>query len=202
MPTQKLIALIAIVTMAAGALVLKSRNTPKAQEAVPAPTHADIRPAPPEPVAMLEMAAATREGKVRVEFKTNGRDKLRGQFTNTGGGPIRVHLSAGQLFETADSTIVLIRNRDVELKAKETKAEDFLTCATSSANKLTASPCTPAGGSLSKLSALITHLRDHPEISSGAAQTAVLAVIENLPVSSFAKFSQPSAELPSQFGTS
>ncbi len=202
MPKQKLIALIAVVTMATGAVVLKSRNTQKAPEAAPAPTQADLRPARPQPVVTLEMAAAVREGKVRVDFKTNGRDKLRGQFASTSAEPIRVHVSAGQLFETADSAVVLIRDGDLELKAKETRLEDFSTCATTSANKLVAAPCAPVGGSLPKLGALIAHLQNHPEISSGAAQTAVLALTENLPVSSFAKFSQPGAELPSQFDTS
>jgi len=52
------------------------------------------------------------------------------------------------------------------------------------------------------LDSLLSYLGEHPEISPGAIQTAVLALTENLPLSAFATFAQPGTDLPTQFDTS
>ena len=55
---------------------------------------------------------------------------------------------------------------------------------------------------LAKLDTLFTHLDRHAEIPAAAAQTAALALTENLPLAAFAKFAQPNGGKISKLGNS
>jgi hypothetical protein len=52
-----------------------------------------------------------------------------------------------------------------------------------------------------KLDLLLTYVQEHAELSTGAIQTAVLALTENLPVSAVCRFTTATADLPSRFDT-
>jgi hypothetical protein len=205
MPSQKIFASVAALALLAAAFLYTQRpakSAAPAQAAPAEPTHADTRPAPFEPVITVDLAEASRENRIQAEFTSNGRDRLRIHVTNRGSEALHLRAAAGQLFSNDNGTVVLIRDLAIKLAAGATVTEHIATAATASTNKLAVASCTLANGSISKLGPLITYLQAHPEVTPGAAQTAVLALAENLPASSFAKFTPPSLDLPSQFDTS
>lgn len=154
------------------------------------------------PVLTLDLPAAIDQDLIQAVFKGNGREKMRITVTYKGAQHVRLHLPAGLIFQNGTDSVVLLRARDFDLKAGEIEQEDLETAATSSTNKIVDAAYSLTLLSLPKLDALLDHLQKHPEISRGAAQTAVLALVENLPVSAFAKFAQASGDLPSQYDTS
>jgi len=189
--------------LAATALALKpGQKTADASISAPAePTHADLRQVPTPTVTTLDLASAIGSGELRAEFKANGRERLRGEFTNTGAGIGRLRVPAGQLFENAANTVVALRASEIELAPNQTRVEDFQTAAAASSNKVEIASYKPVGGDIPALSKLIAHVEAHPEISVGTIQTAILAIQENLPVTAFAKFSQRGSDVPSPFAT-
>ena len=141
----------------------------------------------------LDFATALRDGRIRAEFKSNGKDKLALTAHNIGVQPLRLRLAAGQLFVSTNdkSTITLLRSREINLAANGHTIEELQTAATASSNSLAACEYSISIATLPMLAPLFSHLEKHPEISAAVAQTCVLALTENLPLSAFAKFPQP-----------
>jgi len=55
---------------------------------------------------------------------------------NTGSQPLRLHLAAGQLLASVDSTIVVLKSQTLDFAPRSERHEQFATVATSSANKV------------------------------------------------------------------
>ncbi len=154
------------------------------------------------PAQTLDLPAAIDQGIVRAEFTGNGREMMRMNITNKRQQPVRLHTAAGLVFQNGNSSVVLLRAHDTDLKAGELKQEELQTAATSSSNQVVDSAYSLTPQSAPKLATLLDYLDKHPELSPGAAQTAVLALSENLPVSAFAKFVEAgAADVPSKFDT-
>ena len=66
----------------------------------PAAPAAPVEPAPAPvvavapPVETLELQAALEQGRIRAEFRGNGRDILRAKLTNVSGALLKVHAEA------------------------------------------------------------------------------------------------------------
>jgi len=121
--------------------------------------------------------------------------------TNRAGQPMRLSLPAGQAFEGTNGTVVVPRACTIDFAAGETRFEDFSTLATASTNRVADATFVASATPQPKLQAFLDYLADHPEVSASAAQTAALAILENLPASAFAKFAEVGSDLPVQWDT-
>ncbi len=154
------------------------------------------------PAVTLDLPAAIDQELIQAEFTANGREKMHASFTNKSGQHIRLHVPAGLIFQNSNSSMVLLRARDLDLKSGELKEDDLQAAATSASNQVVDAPFSLTVQSEPKLFPLLDHLQKHTELPQGAIQTAVLALTENLPVSAFAKFAQAGGEAPSKYDNS
>lgn len=154
------------------------------------------------PVLSVDLAAAVEQRIVEVNFRGNGRDKMSASVSNKSAQPLRVHVAEGQTLEAGTNLVVVVRGCHAEIRAGATEQIEFGTAAVSSANKVTEASYSLSVVSTPKLEPLLVWLPEHPEVSTPAVQTAVLALMENLPVSAFAKFARINGDLESQFDTS
>jgi hypothetical protein len=105
------------------------------------------------------------------------------------------------MLEAAKNVVVVARAGEVEVRPGKAVEVTLQTAATRSGNKVVDAPYQLSFGSLPRLDALLTYVQDHAELSNGAIQTAVLALTENLPLSSVAKFTTAGGDLQSRFDT-
>lgn len=176
-----------------------------------APTRGQPRPAvtpaprmatpPPDPASGIGVTINDALGRnwVTATYRGNGRDALFVTLTSRADSaparPLLVKFPAGTVFETADQKIqnVLARPEIVFLPAAE-KAEFPLASVATRVK-------TPAGtfnlvarpGRIPALDPLFNYLENNPWMSVEAIQTAVLVLLENPPLSAFAKFTLVSA---------
>lgn len=158
--------------------------------------------APHVEAAPIDLRTALRDKSLRAEFRGNGRDKLRGTLENISANPIQIALPAGCLFDSKTNSVVTVRTQSFSLKKGETLAAEMATVATASANKIGDAAYTLSPANVPRLDPLLSFVGEHPELQIGAIQTAALALIENLPVSAFAKFPRVGDDLPTKFDTS
>lgn len=166
-----------------------------------------VKPAPREltkalPPVDVELAPALDQGGLHADFLGNGRDAMRLNLTNKGARAVRVFIREGQTFECDSNLVVVVRPTEIVVEARETKSESVTTAAVRSSNKVAAAAYALSATGTPKLEPLLAWLRQHPEVTTPAIQTAVLAITENLPVSAFAKFARVGGDLPTQFDTS
>ena len=189
--------------------------TAKAAAAVPvnpvAATQARPRPSvtpaprmptpPPDPASGIGVSINDAVGRnwLRAVYRGNGREALFVTLTSRAESaparPLLVSFPAGTVFETADQKIqtVLARPEIVFLPPGE-KQEFPLASVATRVN-------TPPGtfsflartARIAALDPLFTYLENNPWMSVEAIQTAVLVVLENPPLSAFAKFTLVSA---------
>lgn len=178
------------------------------------PVIAEAAGAKPPGISEDARAAAFREGEfltidlllavndriAQVEFRGNGRDTMRMVATNRSSQPVRLSFPQGQTFESASGKVTLLRPQVLDLLAGETRLEELSTVALASTNELRESTYVAVSHLQGKLQPLLDHLASHPEVPAPAAQTAALAITENLPASAFAKFAEAS-DLPAEWNT-
>ena len=58
-----------------------------------------------------------------------------------------------------------------------------------------------ASHAVAKIDPLLTYAQEHPELTAPGLQTAILALLENLPLSSLCKFPTAGSDLPTHFDT-
>jgi hypothetical protein len=149
-----------------------------------------------------DLHTAIEHGQLGAEFRGNGRDSLRAILVNKTAAPLTVRVPAGQMFESGSSLVIVLRSGEVELSPAQPVEVTIETAATRSANKVVDRGYTLSYGTLPRLEALLAYAQEHPEISTPALQTAVLALTENLPLSAVSKFSAAGGDLPTHFDTS
>lgn len=149
----------------------------------------------PQKALILEMnlPTAVQQGLLQAQWRGNGRDQLFMDARNLGAQPLRLHLGAGQILASTDSTVVVLKAETLDVAPHATVHEVFPTVATSSANKVVGAEYHLTEGTLPDLDKLFSYVADHPGTSPGAIQTATLILTENLPLSAFAKFNELSA---------
>lgn len=149
----------------------------------------------------VDLISALQDGTLTAEFRGNARQRLRMMATNRATQAVRLSVPTGQVFESANGLVVVLRARIIDFRPGETRLEEFSTVATASTNRVADATFVLSTASQPKLQALLEFLTDHPEVSTPAAQTAALAILENLPVSAFAKFAEVGNDLPEQWDT-
>jgi hypothetical protein len=164
--------------------------------AAPAPAAPIVaqKPAPQQPALIeLNLPTAVQQGLVQCQWRGNGKDRLFMDARSNSGIPLRLHLAAGQLLASEDSTIVVLKSQTLDFAPHGDRHDQFSTVATSSANKVVGAEFHLSAGALPDLDKLFAYVADHPDARPGAIQTATLILTENLPLSAFAKFNELSA---------
>ncbi|MEA3213002.1 MAG: hypothetical protein QOE70_6059 [Chthoniobacter sp.] len=150
----------------------------------------------------VDLQAAVDEGLLQAEFTGNGREQLTANVSNPGATDLVVKASFGQMFEGGRNTVVVVRSVETGIPAGKCATFALQTVATRSANRIGPGNYRLSPRTTPKIDLLLTYAQDHPELSPGALQTAVLALIENLPLSALCKFTPVGADFPSRFDTS
>ena len=172
-------------------------------EALPAPIAAVETPeAEPEAKTAVKvtLAEALADQRVMAEFVGNGRERLTVKLQNNTNQLFTLTLPAGETFSNGTSTLVLLRDASLEL-GDQPCSKLLATAATSSSGGVGESTYTPSNQAYPRLRPLLAHLKEHPEVSIATAQTAVLALTENLPVCAFAKFATLGGDMGQVFET-
>ena len=159
---------------------------------------APVAAGPAEPV---DLQAAIEQGRIKAEFSGNGREAMRATLSNTGATTLQARVEVGLVFESGRNAVVVARPTEVEIEPGKTVQATFQTAATRSGNSLGNAPYVITYNHVPRVELLLTYAQDHLELSPGAIQTAILALNENLPLSSVAKFTPGASELESRFNT-
>ena len=161
------------------------------------------RPTPPPlPQTLTEdLLLALQDKLLTAEFRGNARDRLRMTAINRASQPLRLSIPMGQAFESANGTVVMLRACVVDFRSGESRIEDFATVGTASTNRVADAMFVASAAQQPRLQALLEFVADRPEVATPTAQTAALAILENLPASAFAKFAETGSDLPNQWDT-
>jgi len=207
-----LLALVVLLPLVAGASWFAGRST-AAPAVAPVPIQIAAAPAPavaapaatPAPLVAadgsVELRSAVERGVIKADFTGNGRDQLRAELSNAGTEPLIVRISFGQVFASGRNSVVATRHSQLTLQPGQTGTLSIPSAALRSTNRVAPSTYQLASRTVAKIDLLLTHAQDHPELSAAALQTAILAQLENLPLSSVCKFTAAGADLPSRFDT-
>jgi hypothetical protein len=148
-----------------------------------------------------DLADGLGEGILRAEFHGNGREAFQAVMINQGNVACRVQVQAGQVFRNERSAVVVVRPGTLCLEPGETGRVDLKTAALHSGNPLKVMEFHLDVRKEHGLGGLLLYVFDHPELTIGAIQTAVLGLTENLPLSAVAKFNSAIGGLQSRFDT-
>ena len=159
---------------------------------------APVATGPAEPV---DLQAAIEQGRIKAEFSGNGREAMRATLSNTGGTTLQARVEVGLVFESGRNAVVAVRPTAVDIEPGKTVQATFQTAATRSGNSVGNASYVITYNHVPRVELLLSYAQDHLELSPGAIQTAILALNENLPLSSVAKFTFGTSELESRFNT-
>jgi hypothetical protein len=148
-----------------------------------------------------DLADGLGEGILRAEFHGNGREEFQAVMINQGNVACRVQVQAGQIFRNERSAVVVVRSGTLCLEPGQTGRIDLRTAAVHSSNPVKVMEFHLDARKEPELGGLLLYVYDHPELTNGAIQTAVLGLTENLPLSAVAKFSSAIGGLQSRFDT-
>jgi hypothetical protein len=198
--------------VAGGAIVWKTCGHAVAQPAAAAPV-ALTAPASLPPIAEgtdatkpevayedIDLITGARQGVVQSSLHGDGRARMSAQLRNNSATPLRVKVAAGQVLESGRNSVVVLRAADVELMPAQSLELSLATAALHTSNKLGDTPYKLSYQTVPKLQGFVGWLAAHPEIAAPTAQTAVLALTENLPLNAVAKFA-PVNGVASKFNT-
>jgi hypothetical protein len=186
----------AVVTLAAPA----TEPLPLPLPAAPAAAAAKDEGKPGVAFEETELITGAKQGIVQTTLRGNGRDRLSAQLRNNSATPLRVRVPAGQVLESGRNAIIVLRAAEAELMPAQAVELPLATAALHSANKIGETAYKLSYQGTPKLVPFLTWLADHPEIATPTAQTAVLALTENLPLSAVSKFA-PVNGVASKFNT-
>ncbi len=128
---------------------------------------------------------------LRMAFTGNGHNRVVSEISSELREPVVIRFPAGTVLETQDikSRVAFATAGFVNVPARGTVREALSVVALSAKNRIYDNqPHRIARVQIPDLLPLLEHLDRHPEFSLPSTQTAVLAVMENLPLSVFAKF--------------
>ena len=160
----------------------------------------------PPPVAVgpaetVDLQAAIEQGRIKADFNGNGREAMRASLSNPGNTTLQARVETGLVFESGRNVVVVTRPTEIEIEPGKTVSATFQTAATRSGNIVGNAAYLMTYNHVPRLELFLTYAQDHLELSPSAIQTAILALNENLPLSSVAKFSSSTSELESRFNT-
>lgn len=149
----------------------------------------------------LELQTALDQGLMKAEIIGNGREQLSAELTNPGAQPLTIKVSFGQMFESGRNIVVATRSAQAEIAPGKSATLAVPTAATRSTNQVASANYRLSAKTAPKIDLLLTYAQEHAELTAPVLQTAVLALMENLPLSSLCKFIPAGADLPSRFDT-
>jgi hypothetical protein len=194
-----------VVAATVAIMLVRSSNAGHEASTTPNPSAPAIANAPatsePAPVE-VQLKDATASGKLQIEWKSDGRKTIRVAAQNTDSVPVRILVPAGQTFAYGSGAVALMRPASLTVPANSGADATFPVAALFTTNPQGANIYMPVEKPVAKLARLVPFVQQHVELSDDAIQTAVLALTENLPLSSFARFTTAGSDLPSQFDTS
>jgi hypothetical protein len=147
-----------------------------------------------------DILTASEQGTVQQTILGNGRDRTVITLRNNSPTPLRVGIPAGQILESGRNTVLVARPAEAELMPAQSLEVRLVTVALYSSNKVSDSAYKLSYQAAPKLESFLTWVAHHPEVSTPALQTAVLALTENLPLNALAKFA-PSNGIASKLAT-
>ena len=150
---------------------------------------------------IVDIQTAIQQNRIRAEFRGNGRESLSGTLSNTDAKPLKVRSEVGLVLESGKNAVVLVRPLEVEVEAGKSTEATFLTAAIRSSNRVEELSYQVTANHVPRIELFLTYVQDHLELSPAAIQTAILALNENLPLRSVAKFTAAGSELKSRFNT-
>jgi len=150
---------------------------------------------------IVDIQTAIQQNRIRAEFRGNGRESLSGTLSNTDAKPLKVRSEVGLVLESGKNAVVLVRPLEVEVEAGKSTGATFLTAAIRSSNRVEELSYQVTANHVPRIELFLTYVQDHLELSPAAIQTAILALNENLPLRSVAKFTAAGSELKSRFNT-
>ncbi len=166
----------------------------KAGDAVPAPV-VDSEPGQAAATAKdgikfqtTDIISASEQGIVQPTLTGNGRERMLATLRNNSPTPLRVSIPCGQVMESGRNLVVVARPAEVELMPAQSVEVRLVTVALHSTNKIADSTFKLSYQTAPKLDSFLQWVALHPEVSTQALQTAALALSENLPLNSLAKF--------------
>ena len=186
--------------MAALAVGAKPASAPVPEEKPATVVVAEAAPAPAA-AEVVELQAVVEQGVLKAEFRGNGRETFHAKLTNTGALPLKVQVESGQMFDAGLNAVLVVRPAAVEIAPHQAAELVLQTAATRTGNKVAEQLYKLSYGRLPKTDPLLAYAKDHPELSPGALQTAVLALAENLPLTAVCKFTPLAGEVRSRFNT-
>ena len=171
----------------------------------PAITAPALAITPPAPLiaedGSVELRTAVDRGLIKADFAGNGREQLQAEISNPGAEPLTIRTSFGQTFTSGRNSMVATRSCQLTLAPGQTGTLNIPAAALRSTNRIGKSTYQLSTRTVPKIDLLLTHAQDHPEFTTPALQTAILALLENLPVSSICKFTAAGSDLPTRFDT-
>ena len=153
------------------------------------------------PVEPVDLQSAIEQGRIKAEFSGNGREAMRATLSNNTKSILQARAETGLVFESGRNAVVVVRPTEVEIEPGKTVQATFQTAATRSSNKVGNAAYVITYNHVPRVEPLLAYAQEHLELSPGAIQTALLALNENLPLSSVAKFTSAANELESRFNT-
>ncbi len=172
----------------------------RAQASAPAAETKGASAPAEKPVLARTLAEAVADPRLKVSLTGNGRERLTIELTNQTTERFAIHLPAGETLASGDSIVVLLREATIELGAEPAK-KTLRTAAVSTVASVEQRTYQLSNQAFPRLRPLLAHLADHPEIGAATAQTAVLALTENLPVCALAKFTAVGGDMGGVFDT-
>lgn len=153
-----------------------------------------------KPAIARTLAEAMADPQIKVSLTGNGREQLTVTLSSLSADRFTLQLPAGETFASGDSTVVLLRATTIEL-GSEAVRKTLTIAATNTVAPVAERSYQLSNQAFPRLRPLLAHLAEHPEIGVATAQTAVLALTENLPVCALAKFTAVGGDMGGVFNT-
>jgi hypothetical protein len=135
-----------------------------------------------------DILAAVQQGTIEATLRGNGRERVCVKLRNNSPAPMRVTIATGQVLEGGRNRVVVTRAAIAELMPARTVVLDLATAALNSSNIVGDASYKLSYRTADRVDGFLQWAGEHGVISAPAMQTAILAITENLPLKSLAKF--------------
>jgi hypothetical protein len=179
---------VAAIELAVAAVKTPAAVETSASAELPVVANTEVEKSAAVEFESADLISGVEQGTIQATLRGNGRDNVAAKLRNNSPTPLRVHIPAGQILESGRNAVLVLRSVDTELMPAESRDFGITTVAIRSTNKVGNTAYKPSYQNAPRIETFLTWIGEHPEISTPAAQTAILALSENLPLSAFAKF--------------
>ena len=170
----------------------ESEETPASVPAPIAQIPTETAAAAAEPAAIQfeesELIAAVQQGTIEATLRGNGRERMTAKLRNNSPTPMRVTVASGQVLEGGRNRVVVTHSATAEIMPARTVEVSLTTAALHSTNMLGDAPYKLSYHTTERVDGFLQWAGEHGAMSAAAMQTVVLALTENLPLKSLAKF--------------